>query len=43
MMEVSIMNPDQTATHAAYTIFCSGSILCNQEHIVALLCILFIS
>ena len=24
MMEVNILNTDQTATHAMYTIFCSG-------------------
>ena len=27
MMEVNIMNPEQTETHATYTNFCSGSIL----------------
>ena len=24
MMDVNIMNPEQTANHATYTIFCSG-------------------
>ena len=33
MMEVNIMNPDQTATHATYTIYVLCSILCNQGHI----------
>ena len=36
MMEVNIMNPEQTATHATYKNFVHGSILWNQGHIVAL-------
>ena len=43
MMEVNIMNPQQTATHATYKKFCSGSILWNQGHIVALQCTMFTS
>ena len=36
MMEVNIMNPEQTATHATYKKYVQGSILWNQGHIVAL-------
>ena len=38
MMEVNIMNPEQTATHATYKKSVEGSILWNQGHIVALQC-----
>ena len=41
MMEVNIMHPDQTATHATYTFSVQDSILCNQGHIMALQCTLF--
>ena len=44
MMEVSIMNPEQTATHAMYTFFLfRDSILWNQGHIAVLHCTLFTS
>ena len=43
MMEVNILHPDQTETHATYTFFVQDSILCNQGHIVTLQCTLFTS